>query len=189
MMLAYHHGIWPEIRDVVARARREQDMGVVAMKTLKGAKHHGLAGFRDDADSYAQAALKWVHSDPDVSCAVISFFELQHVDEYLAASGQRVDEGDLAVLERYDRLIAGTYCPPHCGACLSSCPEELPINDVLRHRMYFEDYRSERQAMDLYARLEKNAAVCAGCSAPCTGACPLGIPIRERMVGAHSLLG
>lgn len=189
MMLAYHHGIWPEIRDVVARARREQDMGVVAMKTLKGAKHHGLAGFRDEADSYAQAALKWVHSDPDVSCAVISFFELQHVDEYLAASGQRVDEGDLAVLERYDRLIAGTYCPPHCGACLSSCPEQLPIDDVLRHRMYFEDYRSERQAMDLYAKLERNAAVCAGCSAPCAGACPLGIPIRERMAGAHQLLG
>jgi len=188
MMLAYHHGIWPEISDVIARARREQDMGVVAMKTLKGAKHHGLAGFRDEADSYAQAALKWVHSDPNVSCAVISFFELQHVDEYLSASGKKVDAHDVAVLEKYDRLVSGTYCSPHCGACLSSCPEDLAIDDVLRHRMYFEDYRSERQAIDLYAKLEKNASVCAGCSAPCTGACPLGIPIQARMVGAHQLL-
>jgi predicted aldo/keto reductase-like oxidoreductase len=188
MMLAYHHGIWPQLSDVIERARREQDMGVVAMKTLKGAKHHGLAGFREEEDSYAQAALKWVHADPNVSCAVISFFDLQHVDEYLYASGKGPDADDIAVLEKYDRLTAQTYCAPHCGACLSSCPEKLAINDVLRHRMYFEDYRSERQAIDLYAGLERNASVCAECSAPCLGSCPFGIRIQERMVGAHELL-
>ena len=87
MMLAYHHGIWPKLGELIERARREQDMGVVAMKTLKGAKHHGLAGFREHADAYSQAALRWVLSNPDVSAAVISFFEFQHVDEYLRASG------------------------------------------------------------------------------------------------------
>ena len=188
MMLAYHHGIWPEISEVVRRAREEQDMGVVAMKTLKGAKHHGLAGFQNESDSYAQAALKWVHSDPQISCAVISFFEMQHVDEYLASSGQRVQIEDLAVLEKYDRLSSGEYCSPHCGACLDSCPENVPINDVLRYRMYFEDYRSERQAMELYAQLETNAAACSGCAAPCAGSCPFGIPIQEKLQGAHELL-
>jgi predicted aldo/keto reductase-like oxidoreductase len=188
MMLAYHHGIWPHLEDVIARARSEQDMGVVAMKTLKGARHRNLEGFRDEADSYAQAALKWVHSNPNVSCAVISFFELQHVDEYLYASGKRPASEDLAVLAKYDRLVSGSYCVPHCGACLGSCPEQLAINDVLRHRMYFEDYRSEQQAMQLYAKLERNASRCIDCSAPCAGSCPVGIPIRERMLGAHELL-
>jgi aryl-alcohol dehydrogenase-like predicted oxidoreductase len=83
MMLAYHHGIWPKLGELIERARREQDMGVVAMKTLKGAKHHGLAGFREHADAYSQAALRWVLSNREVSAAVISFFEFQHVDEYL----------------------------------------------------------------------------------------------------------
>jgi predicted aldo/keto reductase-like oxidoreductase len=188
MMLAYHHGIWPGLSEVIERAQREQDMGIVAMKTLKGAKHHGLEGFGDEEDSYAQAALKWVHGNPNVSCAVISFFDLQHVDEYLYASGKRPDTADLAVLDKYDSLTAETYCAPHCGACLSSCPEQVAINDVLRHRMYFEDYRSERQAIDLYAGLERNASVCTGCSAPCTGSCPYGIQIQERMIGAHELL-
>jgi predicted aldo/keto reductase-like oxidoreductase len=188
MMLAYHHGIWPGLSDVIERAQREQDMGVVAMKTLKGAKHHGLEGFQDEQDSYAQAALKWAHGNPNVSCAVISFFDLQHVDEYLYASGKTADADDVAILDKYDSLTADTYCVPHCGACLSSCPEKVAINDVLRHRMYFEDYRSERQAIDLYAALERNASVCAGCSAPCTGSCPYGIRIQERMVGAHELL-
>jgi hypothetical protein len=188
MMLAYHHGIWPRLGELIRRARAERDMGVVAMKTLKGAKHHGLAGFREQADAFSQASFKWVLSNPDVSCLVISFSEPQHVDEYLYASGQALERRDLAVLEKYDRLIAGTYCAPHCGACLERCPEGLPIPDVLRHRMYFEDYGWEKEAMRLYARLEKQASVCAGCSAPCLGACPLGVPIATRMREAHELL-
>jgi predicted aldo/keto reductase-like oxidoreductase len=188
MMLAYHHGIWPKLGELIQRARREQNMGVVAMKTLKGAKHNGLAGFREHADAYSQAALRWVLSNPDVSAAVISFFEFQHVDEYLRASGGALRPEDVAILEGYDRMVAGTYCAPHCGQCRSSCPEQLAVDDVLRHRMYFEDYGDQKEAMRLYARLEKNASVCASCSAPCIGACPIGVNIQERMVGAHELL-
>ncbi len=188
MMLAYHHGIWPELDGIIKRARREQDIGIVAMKTLKGAKHRNLEGFHGEANSYAQAALKWVHENPDVSCAVISFFEMQHLDEYLHASGRKLTTRDIAILEKYDRQILGSYCAPHCGVCLDSCPEDVPIHDVLRHRMYFEDYRSEKQALELYAKLEVDASACAGCSAPCLGSCPLGIPIPERTRGAHELL-
>jgi hypothetical protein len=188
MMLAYHHGLWAPIPDLIRRARSEQDMGVVAMKTLKGAKHRGLLDFQQYADAYSQAALKWALSNPDVSCAVISFFEPQHVDEYLAASGGKLSAADLALLEEYDRRIAGTYCGPHCGVCLDSCPEALPIHDVLRYRMYFEDYGWEKEGLRLYGNLGRNASVCAGCSAPCLGTCPVGVAIPERMRGAHELL-
>jgi predicted aldo/keto reductase-like oxidoreductase len=54
--------------------------------------------------------------------------------------------------------------------------------------MYFEDYGWEKDAMLLYAKLEKSASACASCSAPCAGACPTGISIQERMSGAHRLL-
>jgi aryl-alcohol dehydrogenase-like predicted oxidoreductase len=188
MMLAYHHGVWAPLPGIIARARSEQDMGVVAMKTLKGAKHQGLADFRDEADVYSQAALKWALSNPDVSCAVISFFKPQHVDEYLFASGKAVTPEDVAVLEKYDRQILGSYCSPHCGECLDSCSQGLPVHDVLRHRMYFEDYGWEKEGMRLYSLLPKNAAGCESCSAPCLGTCPVGVPIQERMIGAHRML-
>ncbi|HEY5657844.1 MAG TPA: aldo/keto reductase [Myxococcota bacterium] len=188
MMVAYHHGLWTQLPSLIARARKERDMGVVAMKTLKGAKHHGLAGFREHADAYSQAALRWTLSNPDVSCAVISFYELQHVDEYLAASGTRLTADDAVVLRDYDRAILGEYCAPHCGACLERCPEQLPIHDVLRYRMYTEDYGWQAEGRRLYARLDKNAAVCASCSAPCRGSCPAGVPIAQRMNEAHRLL-
>jgi hypothetical protein len=173
---------------VIHRARVEQDMGVVAMKTLKGAKHRGLEAFQPHAESYSQAALRWALSNEDVSCAVVSFWEHQHVDEFLHASGKPFTTADAEVLRRYDGEVAGTYCAPHCGACLGSCPEGVPIHDVLRHRMYFEDYGWEKVAMEGYAKLGTDASACAECSAPCLGSCPLGVDIPGRTRVAHDLL-
>ena len=187
MMLAYHHGAWPKQKDIIQRAANK-GIGIVAMKTLKGAKHRGMLEFQDEATSYAQAAFKWVNADPNVSCLVVSFFETEHLDEYLHASGQSITDSDVAVLNRYDELISGTHCFSSCGDCLDSCPESLAINDVLRHRMYFEDYGDQKEAMRLYASLDQQADKCVSCSAPCLGACPEGIDIKERMVGAHERL-
>jgi uncharacterized protein len=187
MMLAYHHGAWPTQQDIIQRAAAK-GIGIVAMKTLKGAKHNGLADFQVEKDSYTQAAFKWVLSNPNVSNLVISFHNDQHLDEYLYASGQALSHQDMAVLEKYDNLIAGTHCFQHCGDCLGSCPSNVPIHDVLRHRMYFEDYGDQKQAMNLYAQLQHNASSCINCSAPCTNACPAGIQIHERMLGAHHML-
>ncbi len=82
-------------------------------------------------------------------------------------------------------MIAGR-CQEHFMFIIG--PEGLAINDVLRHRMYFEDYGDEKEAMLLYAALETNADKCLTCSAPCAGACPQEIDIKTRMVGAHERL-
>jgi predicted aldo/keto reductase-like oxidoreductase len=187
LMLAYHYGMWPNFGHIVAKAK-QHDVGVVAMKTLKGAKHANLAPFKREAGSYAQSAFRWVLSNPDVSCLVVSFSKPQHVDEYLAASGTELTPADLTRLDTYDRLVAGDYCQPHCGLCLPSCPEQLAVNDVLRYRMYAKDYGWEREGMLRYAALEKNASTCLGCPAPCAGACPHGVPIRQTMLDAHAVL-
>jgi predicted aldo/keto reductase-like oxidoreductase len=187
MMLAYHFGMWPGFGHILEKAK-QHDVAVVAMKTLKGAKHADLAEFRREADAYSQSAFRWVLSNPNVSCLVVSFWDPRHVDEYLAASGTALLPNDVARLEQYDRLVAGDYCQPHCGQCLGSCPEELPIHDVLRYRMYTKDYRWGEEGRSRYAALAKNASVCVGCPAPCRGACPHGIPIRDAMLDAHRVL-
>ena len=187
MMLAYHFGMWPSFGHILEKAK-QHDVGIVAMKTLKGAKHTNLANFRDEAGVYSQAAFRWVLSNPNVSCLVVSFYKPQHVEEYIYASGTQPTPTDLALLERYDQLTRGDYCQPHCGLCLSSCPEQLAINDILRYRMYFRDYGWEKEGMRLYAKLERNASRCGSCPAPCTGTCPIGVPIREKMLDAHRLL-
>lgn len=187
MMLAYHFGMWSDLGRIVEKAK-QQDVGVVAMKTLKGAKHVNLAEFRDAASAYSQAAFRWVLSNPNVSCLVVSFSKPQHCDEYIYASGTSPRTSDVALLRRYDELTAGDYCQPHCGACLDACAYGLPINDVLRYRMYFRDYGREKEGMRLYAGLDRNSSICAACAAPCANTCPIGVPIREKMLDAHEVL-
>lgn len=191
IMLAYHYGLFPEIGRVIDEAHAS-DVGVVAMKTLKGAKAEKLAGFEQDSGSYAQAAFRWVLSNPSVSCLVVSFFDEQHCDEYLYASGTTPQTTDVALLESYDRLASADYCRPHCGACLDSCERDLPIDTVLRYDMYFESYTGRREmAREKYAKLTRvglDASGCETCPAPCAGACPFELPIRAKMVRAHERL-
>ncbi len=187
LMLAYHFGMWPSFDHLLKKAK-EKDVGIVAMKTLKGAKHTNLANFREESSSYAQAAFRWVLSNPNVSCLVISIYERRQVDEYLYASGTALTERDVALLKKYDRLVAGDYCQPHCGVCLPACEAGLPINDILRYRMYAKDYHWEYEGRRLYAQLERNASVCVNCAAPCAGACPHGVPIQEKLIDAHHWL-
>ncbi|HXQ20780.1 MAG TPA: aldo/keto reductase [Candidatus Acidoferrales bacterium] len=187
MMLAYHFGMWPSFGHILEKAKAH-DVGIVAMKTLKGAKHTNLADFRKEADSYAQAAFRWVLSNPAVACLVISIYEQRQVDEYVFASGTAVRPTDVALLQRYDQLVSGDYCQPHCGACLDSCAYDLPINDVLRYRMYFKDYHWESEGKRLYAKLDRNASACVDCAAPCANTCPIGVPIQEKMLDAHRWL-
>ncbi len=187
MMLAYHFGAWPQLADVIDRAAKK-DIGVVAMKTLRGAKHKGLDLNRDERDSYTQAAFKWVLANSNVSCLVISLWETGQLDEFLYASGKTLDESDVALLQKYERLISGSHCRQHCGECLDKCPEGVPINDIFRHRMYFEDLGAEKEAMMRYGQLSVNADACLGCDTLCSGACPDGIDIAKRLREAHDLL-
>jgi predicted aldo/keto reductase-like oxidoreductase len=189
MMLAYHHGLWPQLGEVIDEAHAK-DLGVVAMKTLKGAKAENF-GMRDESVAYSQAAFRWVLQNPSVSCLVVSFTKVEQCDEYLFASGTPVKQMDLALLHRYDNLASADYCRPHCGACLDACPVGLPIDTVLRYDMYFADYRREAIAREKYARLTAtglDASACAACPAPCAGTCPYELPVRAKMVRAHERL-
>jgi hypothetical protein len=190
IMVAYNFHSWPELTDIFHDAH-QRGVGVVAMKTLKGARHTVLADFTPtERESFSQAAFKWVLSNPDVSGLVVSINSLAQIDEYLSASGQPVGAADVALLERYDRLVSRDYCRPGCGACLSSCPDGVPIDDVLRFAMYYESYRQERLAIEEYARLPlaANAGRCASCSAPCEAACPFELPIGPKLRHAHERL-
>jgi hypothetical protein len=190
IMVAYNFRNWPDLSNIFRRAR-ERGVGVVAMKTLKGARHTQLADFTPtERESFAQAAFKWVLSNPDVSGLVVSMSRHEQIDEYLYASGQAVTATDVSLLEKYDQLVARDYCRPGCGECLDACPDGVPVDEVLRYAMYAESYGQEREAARLYRQLDpaRRADHCAGCSAPCERACPFELPVRRKMMHAHRLL-
>ncbi len=170
----------PGLPSVLEKARKK-DVGVLAMKTLMGARLNDMRPYERPGATFAQAAFRWVLASPHVDGVLISMTERAEIDEYVSASGNpRLSREDLYLLGIYAQLQAAKYCQHGCGVCESSCPEAVPIAEVLRTRMYDVDYRNHLLARTDYAKLGTGAAACLICDhQACLGACPLGIPIAD----------
>jgi predicted aldo/keto reductase-like oxidoreductase len=182
--------VQPELPRVLEKARKK-DVGVVAMKTLRGAKLNDMRPFERPGGTFAQAAFRWVLSQPNVDALVVTMTSQAQVDEFLGASGAtRTSRQDLRMLALYEARNGATQCKPACGGCLEACPEGVPIADALRTRMYGRDYGDEAFARREYALLGGGAAAaCASCAhQACASACPFGVPIPELTNGLHGWL-
>jgi len=179
----------PELPDFLLRAR-EAGVGIMAMKTLRGARSNDLREYETGNATFAQAALRWVLSDGRVDSAMITMRTPESIDEYLGASGYGRPRGDdVALLTRYEMRNRHSQCVQGCGDCLPACPSEVAIPDVLRIGMYDRDYGLTDVARGEYARIARDAAACASCSdTPCLQACPTSVDIASLARGAHRRL-
>ena len=168
----------PELPPVLERARA-RGVGVVAMKTLMGARLNDMRPYEAGGATFAQAALRWVLGSGRADAALISMTGVERIDEYVAASGSGpVSAGDLRLLARYAALQGPRYCQHGCNRCDGACPSGVPIAEVLRTRMYDVDYGDAAMARMDYAALGDGAGACLACvEQPCLTACPNGIPV------------
>jgi predicted aldo/keto reductase-like oxidoreductase len=168
----------PELPRVLAEAQAK-DVGVVAMKTLMGARLNDMRPFEWGGATFAQAAFRWVLASPLVDALIISMTSVAEIDEYVGASGgQQVSAAERHLLATYAGMHGATYCQPGCGACAASCPEGVAIAEVLRTRMYAVDYRDPVLARSEYAMLGDGVRMCSTCvHQACAAGCPNGVPI------------
>lgn len=173
----------------LARAH-EKGIGVLTMKTLMGARLNDMRPYESGGATFAQAAFRWVLSNPNVDGLVISMKSRAQIDEYLKASGEtRPKREDARLLRQYVALNSAAYCRPACSACESACPVDVPVGEVLRARMYARDYGDLPKAQATYAGLGAGAAPCLGCAGPCLSACPHGLAVPDLTRATHRLLG
>ncbi len=165
----------------VVRKAKAAGVGVVAMKTLMGARLNDMRRYEKPGGTFAQSAFRWVLSNSDVDALIVSMTSEAQVDEYLGASGSKtVAAAELALLARYVAINSSTTCRFGCDACESSCPAGVSIADVLRVRMYAEDYGDALLAREEYSRIGEPAAACLSCATQaCARACPHGLRIPE----------
>lgn len=180
--------VQPELPRVLRKAR-EKGIGVVAMKTLRGARLNDLRPYETPGGTFAQSALRWVLASGLADSLVVTMQSKDAVDEYLGASGwTRSARGDGALLARYEAKNGKTQCRYGCASCESACPAGAPIADLLRARMYAEDYGDAALAKRALAEAGPLATACLSCTTqPCANACPHGIPIAELTTRAAHL--
>ena len=190
---ARFHFVAPQtgLARVLAKASAK-GVGVVAMKTLMGARLNDMRPYETEGATFAQAAFRWVLANPHVDGLLVSMTDTAQIDEYVAASGGAAGLGtaERSLLGRYAALQGPRYCRHGCGACEASCPAGVEISGVLRTRMYDVDYRDRRLAHTDYAALGTDAGACLACDGtPCLGACPAGLPIATLTRDAALRLG
>jgi uncharacterized protein len=185
IMPAFNFMKFPKVPDVL-KAAKARDIGVVAMKTLAGAREMNLD---TDGTAFEHAAFKWVLQHEEVAGLVVTMRTVRDISHFLEASGAAFSAADQRALNQYAALYGNDYCRTGCSDCESACPLGLPIASILRYQMYFENYADEKRAMQSYLALDKNAAACQGCAAdPCANACPHGLPVGLKLRAAHQVL-
>ncbi|MBF0455418.1 MAG: aldo/keto reductase [Magnetococcales bacterium] len=185
IMPSFNFMKFPRIPEVLKEAKK-RGVGVIAMKTLAGARDSGVAF---EPGVFEQSALRWVLHHEEVDGLVVTFKSVNHLNDYLPASGQVFTWNDQRHLDRYAALHGSNYCRTGCGECASSCPDWVDIAAILRYQMYFESYGDEKKAMVSYSNLDNNAEGCLGCEQPqCDSACRYGLAVGEKLRAAHRTL-
>jgi predicted aldo/keto reductase-like oxidoreductase len=178
------------LEPVLAKARKK-DVAVVAMKSLSAARKIDYSAYMQEGRTIRQALVKWMLAQPNIDTISLTMRTFDDVDEFVAASGNpELGAKEKKALEGYGLLLGCDYCRPGCDACLAACPNDVPVHDILRYRLYFNNYGREKYAMGLYAALppERSANQCATCSGPCVAYCPHNIKVKDKLIEAHTEL-
>jgi len=218
LTICYHHLSGKKVSDYVAKAAKK-GKSIVAMKVLMGAYLAKVPGwekqqtFGKNFDSlsveerlriwneyrfagkkynveFVLSAQKWALSNPNVNTIITTFRNFEEVDDYLQASGQKFGWRDKEILDTHVAFIWDKYCRIGCDLCHSSCPKGVPVNDILRFQMYYENYGDKRMAVDGYSDLpkDKSGSNCFDCDAPLSKSCPYGLAVKERLMKTHGTL-
>jgi predicted aldo/keto reductase-like oxidoreductase len=168
-----------------ARRRQAQDYEAFVARAEQFKRQYGL-----ESDTQARAAaIKFVLSNPDVHSVCPSINTFDGLETFVALSGETLTDQDGSMLDSYGTLLGRFYCRHACGLCEPSCPEQVPVNTIMRYNHYFEAHGREKHAMQQYANLTgATADRCGDCSGFCESACPYDVPVPTLLARAHQNL-
>jgi uncharacterized protein len=135
----------------------------------------------------ALAALKWSLRVPYMHTAIPSIKDADQLEENLRAMREPYAGGDGTLLAAVSRELRPVYCRM-CGSCKGTCPQGLPVSDMLRVLTYAEGYGEFGYARTNWQELPEPAqAVRCGDCAGCAVRCPNGVRVQERLSRAQEL--
>jgi len=185
------------VKEGIARLEKEgKDIPEYYTKALSKfkAKFEQAEGFLkkynlEDPTEIKKAAIKFCLSNPAVNSICVSYSNFDDVDKYTKLSGTRLTPADQEALAVYSRSFGQFYCRHACGLCESNCPQNIPVNTIMRYNHYFAAQGREKYAMERYAKLASRVAdQCQNCTGSCESTCPYSVPVQTLLVLAHQNL-
>jgi predicted aldo/keto reductase-like oxidoreductase len=172
----------PEL-DAALKKANDAGIGIVAMKTIPG------GGFLDREKTKplnTTAAIKWVLSNPNVHTVIPGMTSFDHLD----LNVKILEDITMTDQEKKDLLIAsaepGLFCRG-CTKCLSTCPLNLPVPDLMRAYMYAYGYSNPAMAYELLGELGTGSSPCTNCET-CIVTCSNNFNVREKIADISRLV-
>ena len=187
--LMFTYGDDPKMDQVLALARKK-GFGAIAMKTTGGAGRMSRdAAFMKNlprGTTPHNALARWLTNHPNLDAAVVEIDSLgEFVDTYSGA-GKPLRASDSRAIQQMTAYADREVCRL-CNQCMSHCPNQVAIADILRCERYALDYRDVGGARRLYAGLHRRADSCVACGT-CAAHCPQGLPIPAKLAQVHRRL-
>jgi predicted aldo/keto reductase-like oxidoreductase len=186
----YSFGSGDPVEQVLDLARRK-GFGTIVMKTSQGAGRmredaEFMKNFPADASPHNIVA-RWITTTAKVDAAVVTVQDLNQFVDTCSGAGKPLRAADVRGLEQMVAYANQEVCRL-CNQCMSHCPQQLQIADILRYERYALDYHDHKAARRLYGQLDKQADSCTECGA-CLPHCPQSLRITEKLARAHRILG
>lgn len=165
------------------KAMRKAGIGILSMKSgARKAVTQGEKVYLPHLKAYLEAGADSVLTSMDTLDQVDMVTKLDLKDPHLSPDDRK------AAAEFHDSE-AGTC--RMCAECKKVCPQGLPVNDLMRFRMYHQEYGWVDHARAEYASLgvdfRQAARNCGDCSA-CADVCPVKLASPQAVQGVASLL-
>ena len=167
VLTAYNFKKPAALKAAVARAAAA-GLGIVAMKTMAGAKNINIP-----------AALKWALQDKNVSTAIPGFTDFDQLDVCLNTAANLAYTPDEKTFIAQSATLDTLYCQ-QCDQCSGQCPQNLPIPDLMRAYMYAHGYRHPGLAKETLADYNIPDNPCANCTT-CTVQCASNFDIAAKV--------
>ncbi len=167
LLVAYNLANRDELNPILARAKKQGNLGFMAMKTAKDL---------EDASAHS-AAFASLLENPQVDTLLVGMSNFAEVERNVVTASRKMGWLDRVRLHPYGDLpLLGCSL---CGAC-DHCPRGVAVADVLRCGIYHQ--RGERElAQQTYANLgARSLTACDGCG-QCEQACPRRRAVRDEL--------
>lgn len=175
--------------DLIPFAHRN-GVGLIAMKPLAGGRLGEGKGWNRalfNGESSAQISLRYILTNPYITCTIPGMIHLNELRENVAVSEnpRTLTPDEIRNLMNWIGGIGKGFCR-NCGYCLP-CPVGISIPDIFRLEGYAIQYGLKSWAKEQYQNLSLKGDSCTSCE-ECLSRCPYEVPIPERLKEIHKNL-